>query len=337
MIVNLGQGLHQLLGLWQMNWWQTLAAFLDIVLVAYFFYRLFLLIQGTQAVELLKGIFILLLGTILSAALHLDTIHWLLQTILMMLLVALPIVFQPELRRALEHLGRGGFFAPPNWSADQGTAGILEEVVGAVETLTRGKTGAIIVLEREVNLQEYVATGIGLDASVSAELLVNVFVPGTPLHDGAVIIRGGRVVAAACFLPLTGRTGLGSEYGGRHRAALGLAECSDAMTLVVSEETGTISLGVEGRLIRHLEPKALRQMLQEAFPRRSKPRDWWPRGYRIFWGGGEAPAADSPRGHRSEGAKRRDTSGGTTCDPGGEDGGGPGREGADGTGGNGMA
>ncbi len=322
MTVNLGQALHQLLGLWKMNWWQTLAAFLDIVLVAYFFYRLFLLIQGTQAVELLKGIFILLLGTILSAILRLATTHWLLQTILMMFLVALPIVFQPELRRALEHLGRGGFFAPPRSSTDQRTAGILEEVVRAVEGLARKKTGAIIVLERESNLQEYVLTGIGLEALVSAELLGNIFVPGTPLHDGAVIIREGRVVAAACFLPLTERTGLGSEYGGRHRAALGLAERSDAMTVVVSEETGTISLGVEGRLIRHLESKALRQMLQEAFPRRTRPGDWWPRGYRIFWGRGEAPAPESSGVPRPDEANRHHE---------------PGNDGTEGTGGGGVA
>ncbi len=236
----------------------------DIGIVAYGFYRLFLLIRGTRAVQLVKGIIAVLIAVPVSRWLRLNATHYVLQQIQVMLVVALPIVFQPELRRALETIGQGRFFSSESLlrqheETDWGR--VVDEVARAADHLGRSRTGALIVLERTTGLNEYVATGIPIDARVSSALLENLFVPNTPLHDGACIVRGDRVVAAAAFLPLTESAQPGSELGSRHRAALGISEQSDAAVVAVSEETGWISLAVEGRLQRRLEDRALREML----------------------------------------------------------------------------
>ncbi len=238
-------------------------ALLDIALVAYFLYRLILLIRGTRAVNLLKGLAILVALYAVSGRLQLQATFWLLDKALLAMAVAVPIVFQPELRRALEHMGRGRLFAPTFLSMEAGTVkNVVDQVVRAVSILSRKKVGAIIVLERETGLNDIVETGIKIDGVVSAEFLVNIFTPHTPLHDGAVIVRGGRVLAAACFLPLAEAHELGVEFGSRHRAALGITEHSDAVAVVVSEETGIISLANAGKLIRHLDEATLKEMLQ---------------------------------------------------------------------------
>lgn len=237
-------------------------AILDITLVAYLIYRLFLLVRGTRAVQLIRGLIILFVATFVSQWLQLYTINWLLQNIRMMLIVALPVVFQPELRRALEHLGRGKLFARPlAVLKEEDVKKMLDDLVRATEILSRNHTGAIMVLERETGLNDYIETGIKIDGLISSEFLVNIFVPNTPLHDGAVIIRGNRVQAAACFLPMTDAANLSVEFGSRHRAALGVSEVSDALVIVVSEETGTVSLANGGKLIRHLDSRTLREML----------------------------------------------------------------------------
>lgn len=254
-----------------------LGAAVDIAIVAYVLYRFFVLIRGTRAIQLLKGIAILLLATTISQFLRLYTVTWILSNARLMLAVAVPVVFQPELRRFLEQIGRGRFFAARSslFMGEANTARMIEELVKAVGQMSRNRTGALIVLEREIGLNDFVETGIGIDGLVSSEFLVNMFVPNTPLHDGAVIIRGDRVQAAACFLPLTDSV-VGTEVGGRHRAALGITEVSDSLAVVVSEETGTISLANAGRIIRHLDLRTLTEMLTASL--QPKATSFWNRG-----------------------------------------------------------
>jgi diadenylate cyclase len=242
---------------------EFIIALIDITVVAYVLFRLFLIIRGTRAIQLIKGIIVLLIATTVSQWVKLYTINWLLVNIRTMLFVALPVVFQPELRRALEQIGRGGVFMKASFilmGAEDMTK-VIDEIVRAADQLSRQKTGALIVIERETRLGDFIETGIRVDGQVTAELLMNVFVPNTPLHDGAVIVRGDRIMAAACFLPLTDATNLSTELGSRHRAAMGISEHSDAVAVVVSEETGTVSLANSGKLVRHLDAVSLREML----------------------------------------------------------------------------
>lgn len=255
----------------------VLGAAVDIAIVAYVLYRFFMLIRGTRAIQLLKGIAILLLATTVSQFLRLYTVTWILNNARLMLAVAVPVVFQPELRRFLEQIGRGRFFAgrSPLFMGEVNTARMIEELVKAVGQMSRNRTGALIVLEREIGLKDFVETGIGIDGLVSSEFLVNIFVPNTPLHDGAVIIRGDRVQAAACFLPLTDSV-VAPEVGSRHRAALGITEVSDSLAVVVSEETGTISLTNAGRIVRHIDLRTLTEMLTASLQPRTT--SFWNRG-----------------------------------------------------------
>ncbi len=233
---------------------------LDILIVAYLFYRLLLLIRGTRAEQLLKGLLLLLVFSIGSRYLHLEVVGWLMEKMWTMLFVALPVVFQPELRRALEQLGRGHFFATARWT-DKDT--VIEEILRAVEALSRDRVGALIVIERQTGIKDHIESGVSLDALVSSSLLINIFTPNTPLHDGAVVISEGRITGAACFLPLSDNPNLEADLGTRHRAGIGITEVSDALAVIVSEETGTISLAVEGRLIRDLDIPGLREKLDE--------------------------------------------------------------------------
>lgn len=241
---------------------QIIVSLVDVTIVAYLFYRLFLLIRGTRAVQLIQGIVVLLVAWAVSGWFDLETTNWILGQVTAALVIALPIVFQPELRRALEQMGRGRFFARHVFQYDEfDREKVIDEIVRAVTTLSRKKVGAILVLERETGLEDIVETGIKIDGVVSSEFLVNIFIPNTPLHDGAVIVRGQRVLAAACFLPLAEAQDLGPEYGSRHRAGIGITEHSDAVSVVVSEETGVVSLANAGKLIRHLDEKTLKEML----------------------------------------------------------------------------
>ncbi|NPV73436.1 MAG: TIGR00159 family protein [Pelotomaculum sp.] len=243
---------------------------IDILIVAFVMYKLTLLIRGTRAVQLIKGLAVLVIATAVSSLFNLYTINWLLRQAMTALVVALPVVFQPELRRALEKLGRGKFLAHPtlvpgeiNWSK------IIAEITRAAAVLAKNRTGALIVVERETGLVEHIDTGVKIDGILSAEFLVNIFIPKTPLHDGAVIIRGDRVAAAACFLPLSENPYLTSDLGTRHRAGIGITEHSDAVAIIISEETGTISLAVEGALTRNLDEAALQGRLIELLNGRS--------------------------------------------------------------------
>ncbi|MBP2655380.1 MAG: hypothetical protein H6Q73_2949 [Firmicutes bacterium] len=238
---------------------------IDILLVAVLLYKLYIMIRDTRAVALLKGLIVLLIATLVSKWLSLNVINWLLQKTMTVVMVALPIVFQPELRRGLEQLGRGKLFSKRIFLDEEETKFLMEEIVRGVSLLAKTRTGAIIVFERETGLNDYAETGTRIDGLVSSELLTNIFVPNSPLHDGAVIIRANRVMAAGCILPLSDARTLGKELGTRHRASLGLSEQTDSLVVVVSEETGIISVAQSGNLIRYIEPEGLKGYLQPLY------------------------------------------------------------------------
>jgi diadenylate cyclase len=236
----------------------------DIAIVAYLLYRLLLLIRETRAEQVLKGLAILLFATWLSGVLRFNAIHMILRNTAELGVIALLIVFQPELRRALEKIGRGSVIDKAMFmQTERDKKAMFEEIVKAVQKLAKSKLGALIVIERKTGLNDVIETGVKIDAKVTEELLENIFIPNTPLHDGAVIIREDRIAAAGCFLPLTENPNTGKQLGTRHRAALGISELSDSLSLVVSEETSVISLAVDGKLIRHLESKTLMDMLEK--------------------------------------------------------------------------
>ncbi len=239
---------------------------LDILLVAFIFFWILYLVRGTRAVPLLRGvIFLIIVVTLLSGLVRLRAFAWLTQKTLPALLVAIPVIFQQELRRALERVGRAGTL----FGRSTGNQDILERALSAIAqacySLSERRHGALIVLERETGLQEFVDSGVPLDAVITSDLLLTIFDPHTMLHDGAVIVRRGRVVAAACVLPLTTAFLADRQLGLRHRAAIGATEESDAVAIVVSEERGSISIAHNGRIIRNLDAKRLETVLQAFF------------------------------------------------------------------------
>ena len=236
----------------------------DTALVAYFLYRIYIMLKNTRAAALVKGLLVLVFLMLVSKWLELHAINWILEKSMTVVMIALPVVFQPELRRALEQIGRGRLFRKMVELDEQQLDEVISSVTEAAVVMSQRKVGALIVFEREVGLEERTETGVQIDGLVSDSLLLNIFEKDTPLHDGAVIIRGQRIVAASCLLPLTDARNLSQELGTRHRAALGLSEQSDALILVVSEETGTISIARNGELYRYLQADDVRDLLREA-------------------------------------------------------------------------
>ena len=252
---------------------------LDIAIVAYLIYKIIFWIKETRAWALFKGIFVVLAFMAAAWLLNLNTILWLLYKTISVGIIAVVILFQPEFRKALEKLGRNKFFlniSKPDFKREDGniSARTINEVLKAVDTMSLMRTGALILLENEVPLGDHEQTGIPVDAVVTSQLLINIFEYNTPLHDGAVIIRNNRIAAASCFLPLTENRELSMELGTRHRAAVGVSEISDALVVVVSEETGGVSLGREGVLYRNLTIDTLRSMLQESSKGHSRFNLW---------------------------------------------------------------
>lgn len=233
---------------------------IDILLVAYILYKSIKLVRETRAGQLVKGIVVLVLLTVFSSWLQFNTINYILRNTLQVGVLALLVVFQPELRRGLEKIGRSNFSQIFN-VMDNETLLMVDEVCLAAESLSLDKTGVLIVIERQTKLGDIMNSGTFIGAKVTSELLINIFVPNTPLHDGAVIIRNNKIEAAACILPLTQNDYLSHELGTRHRAALGVTENSDAVVIVVSEETGKISLASDGNMIRSLSGKSLKEAL----------------------------------------------------------------------------
>lgn len=238
----------------------------DILIVAVVIYKLFTFIKETRAEQLIKGIGVLLVLTKVSEWLQLYTINWILGNAMTVGTLAILIVFQPELRRGLEYIGRSRFFSKSLIEIrGENMSKVVDEIVEATASLSRQKIGALLVLERQTGLNEVVETGTKIGGTVSSDLLINIFIPNTPLHDGAVIIKDDIIKAAACFLPLTDSSTVSKELGTRHRAALGISERSDSLSIVVSEETGAISIAENGTISRYLDAKTLRQILIDMY------------------------------------------------------------------------
>ena len=245
---------------------------IDILLVAFVVYKVLGFIRESRAEQLVKGLLILLVATFLSGVLHLYTLNWILKGTLALGAIALVVVFQPELRRGLEQMGRSKIIKPGIGHLNKDKAKtVTGEFVTAIENMSTKRVGALIVIERETALTDICETGITVDADVSAELIGNIFYEGAPLHDGALIVRDGRLHSAGCVLPLTENMNLPSELGTRHRAGIGITEKSDALTIIVSEETGIISMASNGKLDRYLDGKAVEKALLGVFLGSDRP------------------------------------------------------------------
>lgn len=240
---------------------KILALIVDLAIVIYLLYKLIKMIKGTRAVQLIKGIAVLLVANVLSEFLSLNILHYILNSVVTYGVLLFIVVFQPELRKTLEQMGSTNikkFFDISDSSIES-----VDEVVDAVVRMANEKIGALIVYEKDSNLGDIIRTGVSINSDISKELLINIFVPDTPLHDGAVIIKDNKIAAAACILPITDREGLDREFGTRHRAAIGISEVSDAVVVIVSEETGKISLVTNGKIIRNIAADTLRKELKK--------------------------------------------------------------------------
>ena len=239
--------------------WQDL---LDIILMSVILYRVLLIIKGTRAAQMLIGLGVLLFASLLSKYLELYTVDWLIQSFWAQIVLALIIIFQPEIRRALAQMGETQFLHTLT-SAEELRS--LEEIVKATIALSNRKIGALIAIERDTSLKDFVEMGTPLDAKVSKEVLLSIFHPTSPIHDGAIVIKGNRIVAAGCFLPITTNPEISRPLGTRHRAGIGLSEETDAVVIIVSEETGVISSAINGKLETHIDMGTLRDMLTDLF------------------------------------------------------------------------
>jgi diadenylate cyclase len=244
------------------TWWDLL----DILIVSIFVYELLKLIRGTRAVQLAIGIAVIAGLFYLSTGLQLETLNWLIRNFIPYVVFAAIVLMQADIRRALVHLGRAPFFRRfERWESDDE---VIEELVVAAATLSTRKVGALIVIERRIGLRNFIESGIPVDARLTYDLLVSIFQSASPLHDGAVIVQGDRIAAAACFLPLTVNPRLSRDLGSRHRAAIGVTEENDSVAIVVSEETGRISLILDGALEREVDPERLRERLKSLVTQR---------------------------------------------------------------------
>ena len=260
----------------------TIIDILEIAIIAYAFYNVILWIKDTRAWMLLKGI--LVLGIIFLAAvlLEMNVVLWVFRNAMVVGIMAMIVIFQPELRNALERLGRRNFitnFGPFDNSKSKNerfTEKSIQSIIKAVYDMAKVKTGALIIVEKEIQCREFERTGIPIDAEISSQLLINIFEHNTPLHDGAVLLRDNRIVAATCYLPLSNNLEVSKELGTRHRAGLGVSEVSDSLTIIVSEETGFVSLASEGKLYRKVDADTLKLRLQQVANRNAEEKKkWW--------------------------------------------------------------
>ena len=246
----------------------------EIGIIWFVFYYVLISIRGTRAIQVLKGLMVLFIAFFISQLLNLTTINWLLTKIFAISVIALLIIFQPELRRGLAHLGKNRFLAI--FSRAEET---IDEIVKAAGRLSKRKIGALIAIEREIGLKVYIESGVSMDSKVSNELIQTIFMPHTPLHDGGIIIQEQRIAAAGCLFPLTQNPSISKTMGTRHRAAIGLTEETDAICVIVSEETGAASVAVSGKLTRNLELPNLRKVLRNLYLSREQKRTfrdhWW--------------------------------------------------------------
>lgn len=248
----------------------------DILIVAYLFYKILRFIKDTRAEQLFKGVIILLVATQVSGMLKLHTLYWILVKILEAGFILPFIIFQPELRAGLEHLGRNTnlyrFGTQAKSAYELNVEKVISEMLGAVYDMAGRKIGALLVLEGKTKLNEIVETGTEIDAKITKQILCNIFIPNTPLHDGAVIIRDGKIKSAACFLPLTQRKDLSKDLGTRHRAGIGVSEISDSLILIVSEETGHVSIARAGKIYRDVSKERLANILKNFYKNNSEEK-----------------------------------------------------------------
>ncbi len=249
----------------------TLSDVFDISLASWAIYRVLLLIEGTRAFNLLKGLGIIILLLMFTKDLDFHTVNWVLANTLPTGFLALVVIFQPELRRALEDIGRGSFLADQIGNSDN-LPELVEELCKTIENCSKKRVGALIVLEQDIGLKDFIDKGVPLHSNITSELLNTIFMPFTALHDGAVIVKGPFVEAASCFLPISQNPDLAREVGTRHRAAVGITEITDALALIVSEETGTISYAKGGKLVRELNMEKVRELLRGSFKKTMKTR-----------------------------------------------------------------
>lgn len=247
---------------WANLWsWASLVSVVDVLIVAFFIYQLIRIAQGTRATELLKGILVIILIKFLSTFFQLRTTEYIVDFIIQWSAIALIVIFQPELRRGLQHIGRGSLFSIRKKSNPIDVT--INEIAEAIQYMSRRRIGALISIEMESSLSEYIKTGVELDALISSEIIINTFIPNTPLHDGAMIISDYTIASAASYLPLSESPAIPKKFGTRHRAAIGLSEETDAITIVVSEETGTISIAHRSNLMNDLTVEEMRDYLNE--------------------------------------------------------------------------
>jgi diadenylate cyclase len=243
---------------------------LDIIVVSFLIYKITMLVKGTRAVQMVMGLGVIIVIYFVARTLQLYALHWLLGTVLSSVFILVVILFQEDIRRVLIQVGQNPFL-----SERKKTHHDIEEILKTLTVLSKEKTGAIIVIEREVGLGNYLESGTNIDSQISRELLSTIFYKGTPLHDGAVVIQKGKISFAGCLLPLSLNTELSKRLGTRHRAAIGITEETDAVAMVVSEETGGISMAISGKITRNLEISVLRNMLYNLFAKQEETKAWW--------------------------------------------------------------
>ena len=268
--------------------WHTLSVVLDVLITWYFIYHLTLLIKGTKAVQLANGIILIMVARVLAGWAQLTTVTFILDQIVSWSVIGIIVIFQPEIRRGLERLGRVSLFSDSENSKREQQEKLVKELDKAIQYMSKRRIGALITLEQKTGLEEYVETGIKLDALVTGELLINIFIPNTPLHDGAVIIKNNRVQVASAYLPLSDNAMIPKSLGTRHRAAVGISEVTDAITMVVSEETGGVTITRNGQFMVDLSQQEYLKYLRAELVTEEKKKQPWPiRLARGIWNWGD--------------------------------------------------
>lgn len=264
--------------------WNNFSIALDVLIIWYLVYRLIMLIRGTKAVQLAKGIVLIFIIRIIAGFLNLRALTYIVDQIVSWAVVGIIVIFQPEIRRGLENLGRMPMFNGRENSAHDRSVRLVQELDKAIQYMSKRRIGALITIQQETGLEDYIETGIKLDADVTGELLINIFIPNTPLHDGAVIINNNRIAVAAAYLPLSDSNMIPKRLGTRHRAAVGISEVTDAITIVVSEETGGVTITRNGRFLLDLtRDEYLKYLNAELVPKEEKKRKWYQKLLDKIW------------------------------------------------------
>ena len=270
--------------------WRNLINLIDILVIWFLIYELIMLIRGTRAIQLFKGILVILLIKLVSWYIGLSTVSWLMDQVINWGVIAIVVIFQPEIRRGLDHLGRGTLFAR-NRTANEQEEEMIKQLDQAIQYMSKRRIGALISIQMDTGLEEYIETGIPMDADITGALLINTFIPNTPLHDGAVIIKNNRIAVAAAYLPLSDSKLIPKELGTRHRAAVGISEVTDALTIVISEETGEVSITKDNELLRNMSQKDyLKFMRAHLYKKKEERKDLGLFGYlfdKMRWQGGK--------------------------------------------------